>query len=292
VLNDVSQFAGTLSGLADGDRLYIAPVGTDAVAAAVLDGASLQLEDSGGTVLTTIALTDSDLQNGTTFLVSPTSLSDLFAPPNAAAGAVEITAVAPGGPQLTSAGAVKAVAGVATTVPPLTALDPAGLEDGDTFTLTLQANTGTFSELLSLPLLVADAFTSFAAALSAGGGDATVDLGPGPNGVQDETFSVSGTGTGTLTISSQDLFLLDFQASFVTYAAAGAGNGSISVSFSNGVSAVAETVPVLTTDAPVSFAWVTGGSGNADDAANWTSASAVAGPPVAGDPVTLGAGTC
>jgi hypothetical protein len=286
LLTDVTQFAGTISGLTYGDRLYVGPVNGDTVAAAVLADDRLELEDAGGTILATLTLTDTDLTNGTTFQVFPGADSLLFPPPDAPTGVAEIIAIPPA-PQLTSAGSVQAVAGTPTTVPPLTVYDPAGYEAGDTFTLTLTAPSGTFGELLSLPAIFNGLETSFASALISGGGDGTFDAGTTP----DMTLSISGTGTGTLTLRSDDLFLLNFQASFITYDAGSAGGGGIGVTLSNGVSTVAETVPVFAYGAAENFSWVPGGSGNAADAANWMSGGNEVGPPAAGDPVTLGPGS-
>jgi hypothetical protein len=296
VLNDVQDFAGTIDGLALGDRLYVAPVGTDAVASAVIVGSDLELQDSGGTILATLTLADTTLSSGTTFVVGPPAVADLFDPPSVATtGAVEITALAPGGgPSISASGPVVTAAGLATVVPPISGADPLGYAAGDTFTMTLQASSGSLTELLSLPLFF-NALVSFVGEGSGNPfdprpvGDGSIDepslTGSGP----DETLSVSGTGTDTLTISSNNLFLLDLQTAFVLYQAGGAG--TITATFSNGTTSVATSVPIVVQSAPVSFAWVTGGGNNSENPANWSGAGGVAGPPGAGDPISFGAGS-
>jgi hypothetical protein len=296
VLNDVQDFAGTIDGLALGDRLYVAPVGTDAVASAVIVGSDLELTDAGGTILATLTLADTTLGSGTIFVVGPPAGADLFDPPSVATtGAVEITALAPGGgPSISASGPVVTAAGLATVVPPISGADPLGYAAGDTFTMTLQASSGSLTELLSLPLFFNELVTVVGQIsgnpfdprpVGDGSFDEPSSSGSGP----DQTLSVSGTGTDTLTITSTNLFLLDLQTAFVLYQAGGAG--TITATFSNGATSVATSVPIVVQSAPVSFAWVTGGGNSSEDPANWSGAGGVAGPPGAGNPLTFGAGS-
>jgi hypothetical protein len=305
-LSDPAAFAGTIEGLAAGDRLFVTPANGDTITAAQLVGDALQLTDAGGTLVAALTLDPSSLPAGATFTLSPNDGTNLTAVLNAPANEVQITVgPAAGEPLLNSSGGFRLPAGSIEPVPLISASDIAGFAAGDTFTMTLTASSGTFTELLSIPLFLKSLIDGLegVSATSAFAtpptqtffdplplGDGTIDTGlVGEAG----SLSVQGSGTGTLTLSGNNLLLLDLQSALVAYqAGASPGNDTVTATFNDGTTTTTTTSDGTITQSGVSadLSWNATGTASALDAANWANAAGGTLLPGVGDSVTLGAG--
>ena len=306
-LSDPAAFAGTIDGLTAGDRLFVTPLNGDTVTAAQLVGNVLQLSDAGGTLVASLTLDPSSLPAGATFTLSPNDGTNLTAVLNSPTNEVQITVgPAAGGPLLNSSGGFRLPAGSSEPVPLISASDIAGFAAGDTFTLTLTAASGTFTELLSMPLFLNNlieglegtvpdsAFSSpptqtFFDPLPVGDGTLDADL-VGEAG----SFSLQGTGTGTLTLSGNNLLLLDLQSALVAYqAGSSAGDDTVTATFNDGTTTTTTVIDGTITPAGASadISWSATGTASALDVANWSNAAGGTLLPGVGDDVTLGAGS-
>jgi T5SS/PEP-CTERM-associated repeat protein len=289
--SDLAGFTATIYGFGPGDAIDIDP-SLGVTSATLAPGNILLLENSSDVPVGTLQLDPNASYANESFLVEPAQYGNGLLGAFASLGLTEIVVVpdAPSptmlaAPVLTLPGPVRAAAGTATVLPPISVLDVAGYNDSETFTVTLTATSGTFTGLVNLQAVESSLFGESPAAFLTPASDFSDTFGS-------DTFSLAGIGTDTLTLTSSDLTLIDMQLALIQYdAAATAGSDTIGVSVTASGTGADQTasgsIAVTIGASGTAFAW-TGASDNSfDTPGNWS--GSVAGPPVAGDTVTFGA---
>jgi hypothetical protein len=297
IVQDVADFRATITGFAPGDVIY-ATSATTLASATIETGNVLALLDANGNTVETLQLDPSADYSGYAFSVSPATAETAGASEGGFAAdqyAIEMAPADQTAPAITTSGGARVLSGLSGIVPLISIRAAPDANADATYTTTLTATTGAFSELLSFASIgnLATDEASGSASLAAGDGSL---MGTDANGNPITILSIAGTGTQTLTISASSLLFLNLQTALVLYQATGAtGATSITVattaSYAGQSQTATATVPITVTAAPASFTWLTGGSPDGTDPANWSSSDGSAGPPGAGDPTLFGPGS-